>query len=203
MSRNIDHIFYINLDHRVDRRREIESELSGFNLPYERYTAIETPGFGILGCSNSHLGVLKLAKERGYKNVLIFEDDFQFKISKSEFEHQLDKLFSIPIQIDICMLGYALNRGEVSQEYPWITRVYDAQTMSGYLVNHSMYDKLIDLYEWAFPLLANTKEHWKYACDQVWKRLQSDAQWYCFTERMGVQRPSYSDNSEHFEDYKC
>uniref|UniRef100_A0A6C0JYA1 Glycosyltransferase n=1 Tax=viral metagenome TaxID=1070528 RepID=A0A6C0JYA1_9ZZZZ len=228
MSHNIDHIFYINLYHRPDRRAEIEQELNRFDLKYERFEAIDTPGCGSIGCSYSHLGVLKLARERGYRNVLIFEDDFQFKVSKAEFEDGLSKLFDLSNQVennyvnesesggdreprgelktkgfDVCMLGYNLIKGEVISELPWLTRVYEAQTMSGYLVHHSMYDRLIDLYEWSSPLMASTREHWNYACDQAWKRFQPGGQWYCFTQRMGVQRPSYSDNTDCFEDYGC
>lgn len=203
MSHNIDHIFYINLAHRKDRREEIESELDSFGLKYERFEAIHTPGCGSIGCSYSHLGVLKLARERGYKNVLVFEDDFKFIVSKSEFEEGLATLFALPTDFDVCMLGYNLNQGTVLPSYPFLTRVYDAQTMSGYLVNHTMFDLLIDLYEWSSPLMDSTREHWNYACDQAWKRYQYGTKWYCFTRRMGIQRPSYSDNTDHFEDYKC
>ena len=57
MSENIDKIIYINLNKRIDRRAEIEQELNAFNLPFERFEAIATPGFGILGCGQSHLAV--------------------------------------------------------------------------------------------------------------------------------------------------
>jgi hypothetical protein len=80
----IDGIFYINLEKRLDRRVEIEIELTNMELPFERFPAIETPGRGILGCGLSHLSVFKLAKERKFRNVLIFEDDFYFLISKTE-----------------------------------------------------------------------------------------------------------------------
>ena len=203
MSHNIDHIFYINLAHRQDRRAEIETELNNFGLQYERFDAITTPGCGSIGCSYSHLGVLKLVRERGYRNVLVLEDDFQFKVSKAEFEEGLSKLFAQSPPFDVCMLGYNLNRGEIVEGMPWLTRVYEAQTMSGYIVNHSMYDRLIELYEWSSPLMASTREHWNYACDQAWKRFQPVSQWYCFTQRMGIQRPSHSDNTDHFEDYQC
>jgi glycosyl transferase family 25 len=93
MSHNIDKIFYINLEKRKDRREEIEKELDTFGLNYERFEAIETPGFGILGCGISHLSVLKLAKERKYKNILILEDDFTFIVSKEEFEKSLNLFF--------------------------------------------------------------------------------------------------------------
>jgi len=203
MSHNISHIFYINLAYRKDRREEIERELNSFGLEYERFEGIHTPGCGSIGCSYSHLGVLKLARERGYKNVLILEDDFQFTVSKSEFEEGLTALFANTIQFDVCMLGYNLKNGTVLPSYPWLTRVYEAQTTSAYLVNNSMYDTLINLYEWSSPLMDSTREHWNYACDQSWKKYQPETNWYCFTRRMGIQRPSYSDNTDNYEDYQC
>ena len=90
MSNKIDHIFYINLEERVDRKNLIEIELNKFDLKYERFPAIKDE-MGIYGCGLSHLSVLKLAKERGYKNVLIFEDDFTFLVSKEEFETFLNE----------------------------------------------------------------------------------------------------------------
>ena len=78
----IDGIFYINLDHRTDRRAEIEGELSRFDLKFERFPAIAHK-IGGVGCGTSHLEVIKLAKKRGYKNVVIFEDDIEFIVDKT------------------------------------------------------------------------------------------------------------------------
>ena len=86
MSKNISKVIYINLNKRTDRKEDIVKELDSFNLDYERFEAIETPGFGIVGCGLSHLSVLKIAKERKYENILILEDDFTFLVSKEEFE---------------------------------------------------------------------------------------------------------------------
>ena len=82
MSHLIDKIIYINLDKRTDRKAEIEQELQHNNLRFERFPAIQTPE-GCIGCSLSHLQVVKLAKERGYNNILILEDDFMFLSSDS------------------------------------------------------------------------------------------------------------------------
>lgn len=203
MSNNIDKIIYINLKHRDDRRNEIENELNAFNLSYERYEGIYTPGCGSIGCSQSHLNILKLAKERGYKNILIIEDDFTFCVTNEEFEKLMGELFSLPFTFDICMLGYNLLHGTVVESHPFLTRVYEAQTTSAYIVNESMYDKLIELYEWSTPLMEQTREHWNYACDQCWKKLQPNNNWYCFTQRIGVQRPSYSDCGDMFTNNNC
>jgi len=205
MSKNIDKILYINLDKRADRKEEIEMELRNHDLVKvaERIQAIETPGQGILGCTMSHLNAIKLAKERNYTNVLILEDDFQFTISKEEFENQLQTFYENNIDFDVCMISYNIQQAEQTPQYPFLKKVIEAQTASGYIVHRQFYDKIIELYEWAIPLLRDTKEHWNYANDQCWKRLQPTAKWYCFTERCGRQRAGYSDNSEKFEDHDC
>ena len=204
MSHNIDHVFYINLDYREDRKEEIESEIQKMNLQEktERFPGIRVVEQGILGCTKSHLAVLKLAKERGYKNVLILEDDFEFVVSKEEFERELETFFKSDIEYDVCMLSYLLNTIE-EQEYPNtnVKRLLEAQTASGYLVNAKYYDTIIELYEWAWPLLENTKAHWLYANDQCWKTLQKKDKWLYFVNRLGKQRASYSDNSMTYMDY--
>ena len=78
----------------------------------------------------------------------------------------------------------------------------NAQTASGYIVNESMYDRLIALYETNIPLLEQSKKHWIYANDQIWKQLQgSNSEWFATTVRIGKQRASYSDNAQSFQDY--
>lgn len=202
MSKNISKIIYINLNKRPDRRTEIEYELDSFGLSYERFEAIETPGIGILGCGYSHLCVLKMAKEKGYENVLILEDDFMFVVSKENFEKQLTDFFNLNIDYDVCMLSYNLIRHDPTQiNDNFLYKLLEAQTASGYLVNKKYYDTLINLYEHAMPLLSTTREHWNYANDQVWKKNQEKDNWFCFINRIGVQRPSYSDNIEKYMDH--
>lgn len=204
MTHHISKIFYINLDERADRKEEIESELTTYDLldHSERIQAFYTPGQGILGCTMSHLKALKLAKERKYKNVLILEDDFQFTITKEELDNQLTALFEQGPEFDVCMISFNIQQS-IPTEYPFLQKVIKAQTASGYIVSESLYDSIIELYEWAIPLLDQTREHWNYANDQCWKLLQPNSNWYAFTNRCGKQRPGYSDNSERFEDYNC
>lgn len=204
MTHHISKIFYINLDERADRKEEIESELTTYDLldHSERIQAFYTPGQGILGCTMSHLKALKLAKERKYKNVLILEDDFQFTITKEELDNQLTALFEQGPEFDVCMISFNIQQS-IPTEYPFLQKVIKAQTASGYIVSESLYDSIIELYEWAIPLLDQTREHWNYANDQCWKLLQPNSNWYAFTNRCGKQRPGYSDNSEKFEDYNC
>jgi glycosyl transferase family 25 len=192
MSHNIDKIYYINLDHRTDRKTEIEGELSKMNLVAQRHSAYYFPSIGGVGCGKSHIAILKDALEKGYKNILILEDDFTFTISKEEFEDKLEKLFSIEEGFDVCMLSYNLKHGEPTK-YDFLTKVYDAQTTSGFIVNQHYYTKLIEIFEEGTEKLEKTNHHWIYSIDQIWKRLQRQDNWFCFTPRFGKQRASYSD----------
>ena len=62
----------------------------------------------IIGCTQSHLEIIKMAKQNNYKNILILEDDFTFTVSKDIFEEQIDLLFKSNVNFDICMLSYNL-----------------------------------------------------------------------------------------------
>jgi glycosyl transferase family 25 len=187
--------FYINLDYRTDRRVEIERELADKEICAERFPAIRTRP-GSIGCSLSHLAVLKLARERGYESVMIFEDDFRFLISKEEWESLIKKL---PSSYDVVMLSY-----NIILAYPHddiFDAVFEAQTASGYIVHSRFYNTLIARWEDGLRLLANTGMHWMYALDQYWKGVQPQYQWYAFKTRIGVQRPGFSDLVGKVVDY--
>ena len=193
-----DGILFINLDYRTDRRGEIENELENFGLVAERFTGIRRAP-GIVGCGESHLACLKIARDRGWKNVLIFEDDFTFLVSREEFWGALKRFFDDKIEYDVLMFSYNMRESEPFNDY--LLKVNFAATASGYVVNKSMYDPLINLYETNIPLLAATGKHWIYANDMIWKTLQPISRWYAFTPRLGRQRPSFSDNSNSFADH--
>lgn len=200
------HVFYINLDRRPDRRAHIEHQLDQMGYEsYERFSAIDRPGQGIVGCGYSHLAVLKLARERNYPNVLIFEDDFTFVVSPEQLTEFMSGFFENPTaqDYDVCMFGYNLRESEACPDTPFLTRVRYAQTASGYLVHSRYYDTLIELYEHAIPLLEKTGQHWVYANDVVWKPLQAKDRWFCFTQRLGRQIDGFSDNANCYMKYNC
>lgn len=197
-------IFYINLDRRTDRRAEIEAELASHGFDgAERFAAIPWAK-GLVGCGYSHMAVLKEARRRGLKNVLIFEDDFQFLVGADDVWKNLRAFFEGPdaAAFDVLMLSYNLFASEPHSDV--VVRARDVQTASGYVVAAHMYDRLIELYEWAMPLLDSTWQHWIYANDQIWKRFQGgDGRWFAFKERLGRQRPSITDCGEGWADHGC
>jgi len=199
----VDKVIYINLDIRQDRREDLEKLLQEYGIEAERYPAI-FKDFGIVGCGYSHLNVLKLAKERGYKNILILEDDFIFTVSKEEFEQRMIDLFEQKNEYDVYFLSYNhdnIEKMEEMSENQIINRLLEGTNASGYIVANHYYQKLIDLYEYALPLLAQTGSHWIYANDQIWKQLQRVDRWYYLKTPIGKQKSDFSNNSNEYTNY--
>jgi GR25 family glycosyltransferase involved in LPS biosynthesis len=58
--------YYINLEERLDRKENIEKELSKLNINYERFNAVKHT-IGALGCTISHMKALEKRIERRYR----------------------------------------------------------------------------------------------------------------------------------------
>jgi hypothetical protein len=163
----------------------------------ERFPAIVHPQGGCLGCTASHIQVVKNARDRGAPWVMVFEDDFQFLVEKKTLVHVLANL---PEDYDVVMFGYKLLRGE---EYnSSFGRTLEAQAGSAYIVHQKAYDRLIARWEEGLALFEqNPGHHWLYICDQYWKALQPEMRWYHAIPRVGKQRPSWSDLGNTFAEY--
>lgn len=188
---NIDKVVYINLQKRPERRTHIESVLSEYGIQADRFEAIEH-SYGLYGCGLSHLAVLKMARDNGWKNVLILEDDILINRSPEEFHKDLSKLFEEGPEFDAFMLDINLQRSEPAEQ-DWLIRVRYAHCAGAYIVQGHYYQKLIDLYEWALPILLDTQIHWEYANDSAWGKLQQDDRWYSFKNQICRQMNGYSD----------
>ncbi|NDE14250.1 hypothetical protein EBZ80_04895 [bacterium] len=191
-------VVYLNLDKRTDRRAEIERELASMGLVAERFAAIEKSP-GILGCSLSHLHILRMARERQWKNVLILEDDLRFLVDRDTFWDRLSRFFERHgDSYGVLMLDYCLERQEPVDDL--VVRAIEAWSAAAYLVSERVYDRLIGVYERTVPLLEATGEHWNYANDQAWKVLQREGLFLAILPRLGKQRPSFSDNRGYFDE---
>lgn len=84
-----EHLYVINLVYRKDRLEEIWDQLSKLNIGKDEpnitiFPASRPPdagGFpsiGARGCFESHLNILRDAQAKGYKSILILEDDCNF-----------------------------------------------------------------------------------------------------------------------------
>jgi GR25 family glycosyltransferase involved in LPS biosynthesis len=162
--------FYINLDHRTDRKEEFLQELKRVDLDgvqrlpgillteEENEEITKNGGFtwpeanGHLnnllrsqrGCTLSHKEAVKKAKENNWKNVLIFEDDCVFiEDIKSELI-KVEEFISTNDDWDMIFLGVNLN-GPV-EVYNDIFYKLGANfaTAHSYIVNSRFYDNILD-----------------------------------------------------------
>jgi glycosyl transferase family 25 len=113
-----DKAFCINLERRQDRWQCARSQFELLNIEVERIAAIDGSLFnlelkpisdsigtpGALGCSMSHLHIMKMAKYLKLKNYIVFEDDIEFS---ENFLYKFIKIFNneLPKDWDILYLG--------------------------------------------------------------------------------------------------
>jgi hypothetical protein len=183
---HIDCVYYINLDHRADRRNEIEGELDKLGVPTAkrvRIPGVSRPGFGILGCGLAHKKTIETFLASPHKVCLIVEDDFQFTLDMDYVHFILNAIFEEKIA------------------YPFLLKVSDAHTASAYLITKDFAPVLLESYTESTKLLEDTYNETgekiiSYHNDIWWKRYQPFFHWYIVNPRMGEQRFSYSDNLE-------
>ena len=168
---NIDKIYYINLDYRTDRKEQFEHQIithfanSILEPRIERFPAIKHEQ-GLLGCSISHLEVIKKARQTDAKYIIVFEDDFEFLVSRETFLSNLNQLFQQVetggLNFKVVMLAYnANNRVEIENNY-LLDSTTDVQTCSGYLVNSKYFDELIACWEEGIKMYQETGRDWIY-----------------------------------------
>lgn len=196
---DLDIVYFINLDHRKDRLNEFLNEMKQWGIPMEkvkRIPAIYDKNKRDLSCSRSHIKTLEEFINSPYKNCIIFEDDFQF-YNPEYARKTIKKFFKDNIPYDVVMLSSNTVTEEPS-EYPYLNKIINSQTASGYLVNKSFSKTLLDNYKEGEKLFSEAyetddKKDYIYAVDQYWKRLQPQSRWYVFNPNLGKQSGSISD----------
>lgn len=189
---DIKNIFYINLEHRKDRKEHIEAQLTSVGFKnFERFNAIKHDN-GAIGCSMSHLKCLKLAKERKYDHILICEDDTIF-LNSDKFINNINSFFSKKYKWDVLLLS-----GNNLPPYKYIDetciKVGHCQCATCYIVKEEYYDILINNFETGLINFQKYPEkHHIYAVDMYWILLQKKHNWLLLTPLTVVQREDYSD----------
>ena len=203
MDNYFDKIFIINLDHRTDRWKQSLLELQKFNIKnYERFSAIkpnlkelpknyydrlevpsrlDTYKIGAMGCKLSHYEVIKLSKQRNYKNILILEDDFKIE---DDFISIFNKGIS-DLTFDWHMLYLGGNNNQKPQKLnnsKIIHKCIETATTHAYAINFKVFDLCIKM------MLNSGCE-----IDVFYKKLQKKFKIYCFYPSIIKQRESESD----------
>ena len=201
-----DKYFYINLEHRKDRNKQILNEFKKINLDKNkiiRIDAIRNKYNGHIGCAKSHVKSLKLAKKMNLKNVIIFEDDFIFTLSKEDIDKKINMFLThFKNDWDVIQLTTHykkldnLNNKEIDKH---VKKVIYATTSSAYIIQYHFYDKLIENLSSSINKMVNEMKEWsknnkgrkkrttKFSLDAQWIPLQKKSKWYIFSPYLGKQ----------------
>ncbi len=161
-----DKIFIINLDERQDRWEKCLEQLVSHNIKnYERFSAIKPSGkleyktynkilnknlkynkkyiTGVVGCKLSHYTIIKIAKERNYKQIMILEDDFQFS---SNFNQTISDNTNNICNLDWKMLYFGGNYLRIFSQ-PITSTIYrstSVNTTHAYAIKNVLFDTIIN-----------------------------------------------------------
>ena len=198
---DIKHIYYINLESRPDRRNYFENQMKLVKLSATatRFNAIKHP-IGAIGCSMSHLELIKMAKSNNWDHILIMEDDITF-LNPEIFRNSLNNFLSSNIYFDVLHIA-GNNMGEYTRENDFCVKIKKCQTTTGYLVKSHYYDKLIEnIADGIQKFIKNPRRLNDFAIDQHWNILQLTDKWYLLTPLTISQRADYSDIEKRITNY--
>ncbi|WP_446436105.1 glycosyltransferase family 25 protein [Pseudomonas sp. 1152_12] len=135
----MDGVFCISLEEREDRRTLLRKEFADTRLNIEFYIAKKDTN-PERGCFSSHQACAALALERGYKNVLILEDDATLVGVKNSAIRRINHFLSSR-QPDLFYLGVTLGTMWLTWSFN-ITRCR-AKGTHAYILSNSACKKLL------------------------------------------------------------
>jgi|Laugrespbdmm15sd_2_1035082.scaffolds.fasta_scaffold12001_5 GR25 family glycosyltransferase involved in LPS biosynthesis len=205
--------YYINLDHRIDRKILVEREFSSLNLEFIRIPAILHTD-GAIGCLKSHIKVLETC-DPDAEYLWVCEDDIEFLVPRDNINKSIDDF----IKSDGDILCLAFNSRKHSKFINGFLRTTDNQTTSCYIVKRKFRHILLDFWKsllnsietnMIHPLMdiyikldVHKGENVFNAADQAWKILQKDYIFLIPENRIAKQRSGYSDIVGGHVNYKC
>jgi len=198
---DITNCFYINLEHRTDRKEHVEKELKTIGLTGQRFNAIKMDN-GAIGCSMSHLKLLQEAIKNNLDHILIVEDDIKF-LNPELFKSQFNKFIkNHGNNWDVILLA-GNNMPPYQNIDDTCIKVSRCQTTTGYLVNgHYLKILCTNIKMGLTNLLNKPDEPNKYAIDKFWFILQNNSRWFLITPPTVVQREDYSDIEKKVTNYE-
>lgn len=189
---DVTNIFYINLEHRTDRKEHVETELLKIGLIGQRFNAIKMDN-GAIGCSMSHLKLLQDAVKHNLEHILIVEDDITF-LNPTLFINQINNFFKLHNNSWDVILFAGNNIPPYQNIDDTCIKVSRCQTTTGYLVNgHYIKILLQNVKMGLTQLLNNPFQRNLFAIDKYWFILQSVHNWYLIIPPTVVQQEGYSD----------
>jgi hypothetical protein len=147
--------FVVNLERRKDRFESIKKEMEYIGWDYEYFPAIDLNNH--VGCTKSHLEIIKLAKARGYKKVLVIEDDCTIMPYAKSLVQQIETESS-GIEFAVINLAPTINRPiNLSTNSKWFLDATNLPPKEEHhrgifatnmiMYHESIYDKVLEIEE--------------------------------------------------------
>lgn len=182
----IDKVVYINLEHRTDRKEQIEKELQKYfpNEKIQRFNAIKHQR-GNIGCTQSHIAILEIAIKENWSNYLVVEDDAIWS--------NFDKGYSLlevltKNNYDVIQLGSTYTQYDKNTY-----KTTKAWTTTAYIVQQKYYNTLLENFKEGLYFLTETGIGPRFAIDVYMGILQKRDNWYAIVPSLMIQSEGYSD----------
>lgn len=205
----LDKIIYINLDHRTDRLDIVNKFIKKGRFPEEkviRFSAIKE-SVGAVGCSKSHIAVIKMAIQQNFGNILMLEDDVEWLCDVDSCYDQIKQL--VLSDNDAVLLG-----GGYNYIIDGNRSLYSFCT-SSYIVKKHYFPRLLFNFEAGLRELVGNddlkirpgdeeriKNDHVNELDSFWSILMRMDNWRVVMPKCVNQIPSYSDVIEGFRDWQ-
>lgn len=207
-----DNVYLLNLHRRVDRLQLSKKRLNFCDIEYQVFNGTDgsvlnklwkslsnsnfsNPNY--IGCAISHLSIYKDALEKGYKRILILEDDNRIKMNANyQFNSLVDNL---PLEWDLLYLGFIPLSDDCSRwDYNIVNnfiadKVFLARNLWGlysYGISEQLMKATIDEYNENFPMELD-----RYFVTNIQPRGKS----YGVTPQLFAADDGFSDNSGKIE----
>lgn len=182
-----DHTYCVNLKRRPDRWGQAQEEFKKHNIKVEQFFGVDgnpeniptkiVPGH--VGCVLSHRNIIQKAKEKGYKQILIFEDDVVFC---DDLNKKFEEFYKhVPNDWDMLYLGGNHN-GKLEMISEHVGKAVQTYTTHAYAIRESVYDVAIKLLSKA-----------TYEVDVTLSLIQQSFNAYVLRPHLAWQRDGYSD----------
>jgi glycosyl transferase family 25 len=198
MNDLVKHIYCINLDRREDRWKESVREFEKHSMAVTRFRAIDGNIHGIekengasdgdIGCTLSHLELVRELKANNIHYALVLEDDVTFIDNFNSFFSQF--IFEVPEDWDMIYLG-GNHVGDLTPVSDHVFKTTKTFTTHAYLIKNTVYDEVIRLHGQG-----------KKQVDVYYAEIHEKYNCYVIRPHLAWQRESYSDIQGANVEYK-
>lgn len=184
-------IYCVNLESRPDRWEQVQKEFNKFNITnVNRFNAVDGSKIGNpnprllkgeVGILVTHINIIDMAKDKGFENILIMEDDVYFTDELFKLEEYMS---AVPNDWDMLYFGANHVYGKLPLEMvnEKIAKLNFSVGLQCVAIKNTMFDKILNI-------IPNIEKQ----IDAYYGDLHKECNAYCFNPNMALQREGFSD----------